>query len=192
MGHTKLGTLCVIDTKPRQALSEYQRETLKNLAAMVCDQLNSRLQSKKLQLMYQELQKKTAEVTAVNQELQTLIDTANAPIFAVDAEQRVTVWNRKISDITSVPPETVVLGLMRNQLSQVVETAWALFDLNGNLQGELTERLVKDIERRARSEGIEQACTRRRRARWSRPLGRSATTGGRARSSRASSSASRK
>jgi hypothetical protein len=48
--------------------------------------------------------------------------------------------------------------LTRNQLrlSQVVETAWALFELNGSLQGELTERLLADIDRRARAEGVDQ------------------------------------
>ena len=62
MDGTKLGTLCVIDKKPRAPLSKNERETLKSLAAMVCDQLTSRLQSKKLQVMYEELVQRTAEV----------------------------------------------------------------------------------------------------------------------------------
>ena len=64
MDGTKLGTLCVIDKKPRAPLSKNERETLKSLAAMVCDQLTSRLQSKKLQVMYEELVQRTAEVIA--------------------------------------------------------------------------------------------------------------------------------
>jgi signal transduction histidine kinase/DNA-binding response OmpR family regulator/HPt (histidine-containing phosphotransfer) domain-containing protein len=103
----KLGTLCVIDVVPRAPLTPLERETLITLASMVCDQLNSRLQSQKLTVMYQELQERTAEVGVVNAELQTLIDTANAPIFAIDEKLEVTVWNRKISELTSIAQDTV-------------------------------------------------------------------------------------
>lgn len=97
-GH-KMGTVCIIDTEPRAALDAEQRDTLICLASMVSDQLNSRLQSRKLQVMHGEMQRKIEEVNAVNAELKALIDTANAPIFAVDTEQRVTVWNRKIAEV---------------------------------------------------------------------------------------------
>ena len=51
--------------------------------------------------------------------------------------------------------------LTRNQLRlpQIAETAWALFELNGSLQGEsptFMERLMKEVEKRASSEGIDQ------------------------------------
>ena len=44
-----------------------------------------------------------SQLAAFNAELQTLIDTANAPIFAIDAAQQITVWNKKISEMTSIP-----------------------------------------------------------------------------------------
>ena len=48
--------------------------------------------------------------------------------------------------------------LSRNQLrlAQVIETAWAIFELNGSLQGELTQRLLNEIDRRAHTEGPDQ------------------------------------
>ena len=48
--------------------------------------------------------------------------------------------------------------LVRNQLrlSQVLETTWACFQLNGSLQGELTDRLLVEIERRAHMDGPAQ------------------------------------
>ena len=106
-GPQKMGTLCIIDTKPRPPMDLEERDALKNLAAMVVDQLTSRLQSKRLVQINGELVRRTAEVNAINQELTALIDTANAPIFAVDSHMRVTAWNRKISEITSIAREEI-------------------------------------------------------------------------------------
>ena len=46
-----------------------------------------------------------AEQERVAAELSLLIDTANAPIFGVDSEGRVTVWNRKAAQITGYSTE---------------------------------------------------------------------------------------
>jgi len=40
------------------------------------------------------------EMTRVARELQTFIDTANAPIFGIDAQGRVNEWNNKAAEIT--------------------------------------------------------------------------------------------
>lgn len=48
------------------------------------------------------------EKTQVAQELQTLIDTANAPIFGIDAQGLVNVWNSKTVEITGFSREEVV------------------------------------------------------------------------------------
>ena len=48
------------------------------------------------------------EKTQVAQELQTLIDTANAPIFGIDAQGLVNVWNNKTAEITSFAREEVL------------------------------------------------------------------------------------
>lgn len=59
----KMGTFCVIDTKPRQPLTEQERDDLLNLAAMVVDQLKSRLHAKRLAKMNDELLRRTDEVS---------------------------------------------------------------------------------------------------------------------------------
>ena len=88
MGSQKLGTVCIIDAAPRPPLSTAERGSLINLAAMASDLLVSRLSAKKLE--------------NVNLQLASIIDTAHAPIFAVDENLCVTVWNRKIAKITSI------------------------------------------------------------------------------------------
>ena len=89
-----LGTLCIIDREPRAPLDEAGRATLKTLAAMVVDQLRSRLQSKHFREVNTQLVHSNALVVGLNNELTSLIDGANAPIFSVDDQLHVTVWNR--------------------------------------------------------------------------------------------------
>lgn len=103
----KIGTLCLIDHTPRPALDEDEQQTLMMLADMVVNQLNSRLASKNLAAAHLEQLQQSHELKALNDELTSLIDTANAPIFAVNDHLEVTVWNRKISEITSIPKEDI-------------------------------------------------------------------------------------
>jgi len=42
------------------------------------------------------------EKTRVAQELQTFIDTANAPIFGIDAKGRVNEWNNKAAEASAL------------------------------------------------------------------------------------------
>ena len=48
------------------------------------------------------------EKARVAQELQTFIDTANAPIFGIDDQGRVNEWNNKSADITGFSREEVM------------------------------------------------------------------------------------
>ncbi|KAE9353805.1 hypothetical protein PR003_g3681 [Phytophthora rubi] len=48
------------------------------------------------------------ERIAQEQELIRLIDTANAPIFGVDSEGRVNIWNKKAAEIMQYPADTVM------------------------------------------------------------------------------------
>ena len=54
-GH-KLGTLCIIDTASRPPLTPSKRASFLTLAAMVSDQLTSRLQSKRMEVMNRKLE----------------------------------------------------------------------------------------------------------------------------------------
>ena len=48
------------------------------------------------------------EKTRVARELQTFIDTANAPIFGIDAQGRINEWNNKSAEITGFSSQEVV------------------------------------------------------------------------------------
>ena len=48
------------------------------------------------------------EKTRVAKELQNFIDTANAPIFGIDAMGRVNEWNNKAAEITGYPKAEVM------------------------------------------------------------------------------------
>jgi len=48
------------------------------------------------------------EKTRVAKELQTFIDTANAPIFGIDAQGRINEWNNKSAEITGFSSQEVV------------------------------------------------------------------------------------
>ena len=73
-----LGTLCVIDKKPREA-TENQMRMLQNLAAVVVDELELRLAARKLVQIGEELQARTlVEKRDAEQRFQQAFD--NAPI----------------------------------------------------------------------------------------------------------------
>jgi len=55
-----------------------------------------------------ELRKVTAEQLSLADDLQRLIETANAPIFGVDSEGRVTEWNRKAAQLSGFSKEEAV------------------------------------------------------------------------------------
>ena len=74
-GH-KIGTVCVIDTKPRELTASLQQKLIK-LAALAAGHMHTRLQAR-------QLQEANAALRLQTERLHALIDTANAPIFAVD------------------------------------------------------------------------------------------------------------
>jgi PAS domain-containing protein len=60
------------------------------------------------------------EKTRVAQELQTFIDTANAPIFGIDADGLVNEWNNKAAAITGFSRQEV---LGRNLVQVILQSA---------------------------------------------------------------------
>lgn len=148
-----IGTLCLIDRKPRPPLDDSQRKELIMFADMVVDLVYRRQLAKqcassprlpsirlsppcpappaaicgtrtglrpsalpwarsaaaasspsssaaaagRYEIVQSQLYKKTDELQAKNRELSDLVDTANAPIFAVDRHLVVTAWNQKVS-----------------------------------------------------------------------------------------------
>jgi len=98
----KIGTFCILDRKPRELLTQDEKRNLKLLAEVVCDQIDRRQIHKQLEVEHAQNLEKAHEISLRNEELAALIDSANAPIFAVDSSMKVTVWNQKIADLTSI------------------------------------------------------------------------------------------
>ena len=87
-GH-KLGTVCLIDVKPRRVFGPSEIANLQHLAALTVDLLSARLSSIDLKAASEENAARMHELNIMNEELGSLIDSANAPIFAVDKQMRV-------------------------------------------------------------------------------------------------------
>ncbi len=66
------------------------------------------------------------EKTRVAQELQTFIDTANAPIFGIDARGLVNEWNNKAAAITGFSREEV-LGKNLVQVNSFLHTLFLIY-----------------------------------------------------------------
>lgn len=81
-----VGTLCVMDTKPR-TLTEEERETLGELAAMAEKLLMARLQA----FEYREAMNRQE---ALANELQAILETAAAGIIRIDTRGRIQSFNR--------------------------------------------------------------------------------------------------
>jgi hypothetical protein len=71
---------------------------------MVVDLISRRWLTKQHEIMQEQLLLKTKEQLALNRELVSLVDTANAPIFAVDTRLGVTSWNHKVSPLAALIP----------------------------------------------------------------------------------------
>ena len=74
---------------------------------MVVDLVQRRWLTKQHEIVKNQLLVKTKEQFSLNRELVSLIDTANAPIFAVDRDLKVTTWNHKVSMLTGIPPSQI-------------------------------------------------------------------------------------
>ncbi|KAL1504133.1 hypothetical protein AB1Y20_020252 [Prymnesium parvum] len=133
----KLGTLCGIDTRPRPAgLTAGEKTSMELMAAMVVDQLVAREANKHVAKAHMELCLSSAQLNAKHQELTGLIDSANAPIFAVDAGLVFTVWNHKLAELTSVSSEEV--------LGQHLDTVLAMVYPAKEFDVSMDESLMED------------------------------------------------
>ncbi|KUF77975.1 Histidine kinase A bacterial sensor protein [Phytophthora nicotianae] len=75
------------------------------------------------------------ERIAQEQELIRLIDTANAPIFGVDSEGRVNIWNKKAAEIMQYPADAVMgEHLVEKFITRLIDTANApIFGVDANM-----------------------------------------------------------
>jgi PAS domain S-box-containing protein len=82
------------------------------------------------------------EMTRVAKELQTFIDTANAPIFGIDANGLVNEWNNKAAEITGYPKAEV----MGQSLVEVYITEEYRASVKGVLDNALLGREAANFE----------------------------------------------
>ena len=82
------------------------------------------------------------EMTRVAKELQTFIDTANAPIFGIDANGLVNEWNNKAAEITGYPKAEV----MGRSLVEVYITEEYRASVKGVLDNALLGREAANFE----------------------------------------------
>ena len=108
-----VGTLCVMDTKPRTLTAE-QAETLGELAAMAEKLLTARLQA----FAYREAMRRQE---ALASELRAILETAAAGIIRIDAQGRIQSFNRAAERLFGYR-EVDVLG---KNVSLLMPSPWA-------------------------------------------------------------------
>jgi diguanylate cyclase len=94
-GHI-LGTLCVLDTQPRD-VSPAEVQILQDLAEVVEDEVSR-----------QELRTVSAQLQQSNEKLAAVIHASPLAIITCNTEQRVDVWNPSAQQLFGQPPEEVV------------------------------------------------------------------------------------
>jgi PAS domain S-box-containing protein len=104
----KLGTLCVIDTAPRQTFSAAEREMLRSLAAIVVDELELRLAKRRLEEELASHQQTQAALNARKREFKTLAENAPDIITRFDRELRHLYVNPALAKLTGLPQEAFI------------------------------------------------------------------------------------
>lgn len=129
-GGLHLGTLCVIDTKPRE-LAQEQLDAVKTLADSVMAHLDLRLSHKEIRKYVDELQLSA-----------TIFETAREGIIVTDHENRFVAVNPAFSSTTGYSMDEV-LGKTPNLLNSGKQTPefykkmWNALDTFGHWDGEL-------------------------------------------------------
>jgi PAS domain S-box-containing protein len=102
-GHN-LGTLCVIDKEPREAVSEEQIGLLKDLAALVMDEMELRIASRRT---HEEITRALAERDAqarrareAEQRLNAVLNNASVALFLMDDRQHCVYMNASAEQLT--------------------------------------------------------------------------------------------
>ncbi len=95
-GHN-VGTLCLLDSKPR-AFSEEQAATLSDLAAIVVDEMELRLAGRLLREEAAGRERREAEAASSLARTRSIIEAAHDAFVGMDAAGRITDWNRRAEE----------------------------------------------------------------------------------------------
>ena len=116
LGRKRLGTLSV-DSEDVGAFTEDDERLLTTLATQAAIAIENAWLYEEVRKELAERRQAEEELTRVATDLTQLIDTANAPIFGVDANGLVNEWNRKAAKITGYSKDEV---LGRNLLEDFI------------------------------------------------------------------------
>lgn len=139
-----LGTLCLVDTQPRQDLTDEQCLTLADLAAMVVDELELRLAARKVDQLNQALQQREAERDRLLRSEQAA--RAEAEAANASKDEFISVLSHELRT-----PLNAMLGWSRLLLQQqrdeaTVTRALETIERNARMQSQLIEDLL-DVTR---------------------------------------------
>jgi diguanylate cyclase (GGDEF)-like protein/PAS domain S-box-containing protein len=108
-GHA-LGTLCVIDRVARD-LDPFQRQCLRDLAALVADELNMGVivrareaAEQRLKQLNDDLERRVEERTEL---LDAILSTVDVGVVACSADGRLTMFNQAARDFHGLPPDAI-------------------------------------------------------------------------------------
>ncbi len=104
----KVGTLCVVDSKPRSLTSE-QSATLRLLAAHVNTRLELRLRRRQMEQALAEAERARTHLAASEQRFQTFMDSGPFMSYLKDAEGHLLYYNQLVADHFDIS-RTFLLG----------------------------------------------------------------------------------
>ena len=119
-----LGTLCIIDTKPRpQGLTALQAFALQTLARQVWNQLELRKIVHDQEALLAQQRRMQAELKLAHDRFENIVSQAATGVVQTDAEGRLTLVNRKFCDMLGYDKaELLGLDLLAITASASVET----------------------------------------------------------------------
>ncbi|MBA3531997.1 MAG: GAF domain-containing protein [Ardenticatenales bacterium] len=106
-----LGTLCIIDDKPRP-FSEANQESLRDLAAWAEGELNGR---GLLHAALEGIARATKETEYAQSETRAILDAVSEAIIMITPDDRTHIVNQRFSDLFGIHPEEV----LANSLSEI-------------------------------------------------------------------------
>lgn len=95
----QLGTLCIIDKEPREAVTPAQRAAMESIARITVDRLELRRRSAYLVEAQKKAEAAEREVSAAHTRLREAIDILPEAIVFMDRDDRFVLWNRRYAEL---------------------------------------------------------------------------------------------
>lgn len=96
-----IGSLCILDTAPRSPLNDQERAILVDLAAVISDEIGSRIAHRKRE-------EAEAGLDATMRKYESVLDNLQEVVFQADAQGRLTLLNKSWGEITGYSAEATL------------------------------------------------------------------------------------